>query len=104
MKNEDFRFWVLPSDAWTMRVIGMLLGELCLGVTLFGQTSAADRPSAGGPQDPLIQILVEELEHSMRHLTTEDGSKPYYLSYTVTDVTSASVRGSLGAVHRHDAD
>jgi len=96
MKNEDSGFFLLTSS--------FFLGWLCLGVTLFGQTSAADRPPAGGPQDPLIQILVEELEHSMRHLTTEDSSKPYYLSYTVTDVTSASVRGSLGAVHRSDGD
>jgi TldD protein len=87
-----------------MKVIGILLGGLCLGVSLFGQTSAPDRPPASGPQDPLIQVLAEELEHSMRHLATEDGSKPYYLSYTVTDVTSASVRGSLGAVHRNDHD
>jgi predicted Zn-dependent protease len=87
-----------------MKVIGMLLGGLFLGVSLFGQASAPERPPASGSQDPLIQVLVEELDHSMRHLTTEDGSKPYYLSYTVTDVTSASVRGSLGAVHRNDAD
>ena len=96
MKNEDSGFFLLTSS--------FFLGWLCLGVALCGQTSAADRPPAGGPRDPLIQILVEELEHSMRHLTTEDGSKPYYLSYTVTDVTSASVRGSLGAVHRSDGD
>lgn len=73
---------------------------LAVAIQAWGQHSEP----GSAPPDPLSQLLVEELNHSMRHLATEDGTKPYYLSYSVTDITSGSVRGSLGAVYRNDSD
>ena len=32
------------------------------------------------PPPPLLEILAEELDHSVRHLANEDGTKPYFLS------------------------
>lgn len=89
-----------------MRIGGTLLGGLLFGFSLCGQgqDSAPLRAAAPERPDPLMQILTEELEHSMQNLVTEEGLKPYYLSYAVTDITSASVRGGLGAVYRNDAD
>lgn len=56
---------------------------------------------AEGEQDgnTLIRILAEELNYSMEHLTTDDGLKPYYLSYSLTDQHSWSVRAELGALY-----
>ena len=53
--------------------------------------------------DPLSAVLAEELDHSMKHLAADDGLKPYYLCYAVTDVATVTVRGSLGALRRDDA-
>ncbi len=67
----------------------------------FAQTGTQAEPPE---QAPLIKALAEELEHSMAHLASQDKSKPYFISYSVTDTTSASVRGSLGAVQRTESD
>src|SRR5262249_131692 len=53
-------------------------------------------------QDRLLEVLGDELAYSMRHLATEEKTKPYYLSYTVTDSTSASLTASLGAIFQSD--
>ncbi|MEE8141588.1 MAG: metallopeptidase TldD-related protein [Planctomycetota bacterium] len=48
---------------------------------------------------PLTQLLAEELSHSMKNLVTAEGQKPYYLAYTLTDIKTVSVQGSLGALY-----
>ena len=63
--------------------------------------TAADEPSISAP-NPLLNAMAEELDYSMRYLTTGDGARPYFLSYTVTDLRSISVRGRLGAVLIND--
>src|SRR5207249_7589046 len=83
-----------------MRAIGITCSGLCLWTSLLAQTAAPARPSPAPSQAPLIQVLAEELEYSMARLVTQDGTKPYYISYTITDTTSVSARGSLGALHR----
>lgn len=47
----------------------------------------------------LLKILEEELQYSMEHLTSDDGLKPYYLSYSLTDQSSWSVRAERGALY-----
>jgi predicted Zn-dependent protease len=63
--------------------------------------SKADEPSAA-KKNPLMAAMADELDFSMRYLTTDDGTRPYYLAYTVTDVASVSVRGRLGALLSDD--
>lgn len=87
-----------------MRFSGTIFSGLCLGALLLTQTDSPARPPGEPSSSPLLNVLEEELEHSMAHLVTQDGSKPYYISYTMTDIASASVRGSLGALHRSDDD
>ncbi len=86
-----------------MRFTGSLFGGFLLSCMAAHPGTAAQ--SAGG-QNPtaLIKVLEQEIEHSMKHLTTKDGVKPYFISFTITDTTSASVRGSLGSVHRSEED
>ena len=47
----------------------------------------------------LLEILNDELTYSMENLESEDGLKPYFLSYSLTDQSSWSVRAELGALY-----
>lgn len=85
-----------------MRVLGLYLGAMVLTTRLVAQIGAPGQSPRVAAGDPLLNVLAEELDHSMRHLATDDGTRPYYISYTVTDITSATVRGSLGALHSND--
>ncbi|MSU62048.1 MAG: TldD/PmbA family protein [Pedosphaera sp.] len=59
--------------------------------------------SAGERTSPtLIKVLEDEIGHSMKNLSTKDGVRPYFISFTITDIASASVRGSLGSVQRSE--
>ena len=79
-----------------------------LGVTLIGLPMLAFDQETGSPgssqQHKLINVLTEELNHSMQNLATEDGTKPYYLGYTITDTSSVSIRGRLGALYGNDTN
>ncbi|PYI89323.1 MAG: peptidase U62 [Verrucomicrobia bacterium] len=85
-----------------MKVIGIFVSGLCLLSGLHAQTSFPAQPSVARPPDTLIQVLREELEFSMRHLATEDKTRPYFLSFTVTDSASVSLVGNLGALFQND--
>ncbi|MBM3836393.1 MAG: TldD/PmbA family protein [Verrucomicrobia bacterium] len=88
-----------PNRILVMKGTGFTLAGLFLCVRLFAQH---DPPAAATP-DALTAVLAEELEHSMKHLAADDGLKPYYLCYAVTDVAAVTIRGSLGALRRKDA-
>ncbi len=80
---------------------------LLAGLFLFGMPAMTAHAGDGADSDSqkaLIDIMSKELDHSMAHLTTDDGKKPYYLAYTVTDIQSVSIRGGLGALFANDAD
>ena len=51
---------------------------------------------------PLMKCLSDELEYSMQNLVAEDGTKPYYLGYTVYEEDLAVVMATLGAVTRNE--
>jgi len=83
------------------------LSALIVGFFLIGLTTTAAEGGAGGDAESgvaLIDIMSRELDHSMAHLAADDGTKPYYLAYTVTDIRSVSIRGGLGALFSDDAD
>ncbi|MBI2926174.1 MAG: peptidase U62 [Verrucomicrobia bacterium] len=92
------------SLATPMQGIGLLLSGFLFCTPVLAQTGTPDQRTGEGRQAPLLKVLAEELEHSMRHLATEDGAKPYFLAYAVTDITTRSVRASLGALQREDED
>src|SRR5262245_33803087 len=87
-----------------MRFDGTICRRLCLSALLVTQANSPVRSAGELSPPPLISILDEELDHSMKHLATPDGTKPYSMSYTITDTRAISVRGSLGALHRSEDD
>ena len=50
----------------------------------------------------LVELMADELDYSMRHLVNDDGKRPYFLAYTITDVASASISGQLGAIYQEN--
>ena len=73
-------------------------------IMLLPRQTAADEPvstggTAAGPR-PLMQYLADELAYSMEHLVAPDGTRPYYISYTVYDEHTAVLSATLGAIDR----
>ena len=83
-----------------MRPLGILVGAIAIGL-LTGADAPAPAARAGDAP-PLIELMSEELDYSMQHLATDDQVRPYYLAYTITDITSDSIRGQLGALYGDD--
>ena len=55
--------------------------------------------AAGG----LLDLLGEELAYSMDKLVMPDGTRPYYLAYSVADQRNIGMSATLGALARDDA-
>ena len=85
-----------------MSVLGNLPGRLLLAALLLVHWKSAGQPASSATEDGLVKVMAEELQHSMKHLVTEEGTKPYFLAYTINRVDSAVVSGSLGAVDQND--
>ncbi len=62
---------------------------------------AADGETA--PRSMLIKVLSEELDYSMSNLAMPDGTKPYFMAYTITDRQRVSISAELGALSNDDA-
>jgi predicted Zn-dependent protease len=71
--------------------IALLLGAWCTVAV------ADDTPP------PLIEVMASELDYSMANLAHRDGTKPYYLAYTINDIASETIVGQLGALYDDDA-
>ena len=59
---------------------------------------AVAQPSPPGPPHVLIQAMSEELDYSMKNLALPDGTKPYFLAYTITDVQNLIIQTELGTL------
>ncbi len=51
-----------------------------------------------GDDHPLLAIMRSELELSMEKLVAPDGTKPYFLQYTVTDDRDVFLSATLGSI------
>lgn len=86
------------------RAMSPVLALLLIAVIPTQTTSQKVTPPAtrslatSGTPSTLMKHLEEELEYSMQNLATEDGTKPYYLGYTVYDEHTVSIGSSLGAI------
>jgi len=49
-------------------------------------------------EHPVMSVLADELKLSMEKLTAPDGTKPYFIQYSVTEHRSMDVAASLGAL------
>ena len=64
-------------------------------------SAPAKEPTAAAketPKNALADLLSEELAYSMKNLVSDDGTRPYYLAYTVYDEHTAVVSATLGAL------
>ena len=69
---------------------------VAVGLALSGLgTARADGPTSG---ESLRAVLEGELDVSMNGLATEDGTRPYFLAYSVYDEHTAVVAATLGAL------
>lgn len=84
----------------------MRLARCAMALLIFTLPKAiAQNDGSTSPQaDPLIDVLSAELEYSMSRLVADDGTKPYYIAYTVYDDASAQVSASLGALAGRQQD
>ncbi len=55
------------------------------------------------PDNTLIRVLSEEMDYSMERIALPDGTKPYFMAYTITDRESVSVGAELGALTQDHA-
>ena len=90
------------SDGWRRgkSTASWLSVPVLAGLLLHGQAvgrAQAPAPTAATAPDPLLRILADELRRNMDGLKREP-VPPYFASYSVYDVQSASVRASFGAL------
>src|SRR5262245_40486098 len=90
-----------------MRLRSMQLTVLFCAMVLAGGSPAlaqkANGDKGGKSDGSLVSLLADELDYSMRYLAMPDGTKPYFLSYSITDVQNAGVTARLGAVLNDNA-
>lgn len=72
----------------------------CLGSSILAAPTARSTPFS--VEDPLFGAMTQELEYSMENLVTEDGQKPYFLGYTITDIASVGISARQGALFEND--
>ncbi|MGD2109746.1 MAG: metallopeptidase TldD-related protein [Phycisphaerae bacterium] len=78
-----------------------IYGLLALLIIATASASAAPpRTSAVSQGDPLMTCLADELSYTIEHLAAPDGTKPYFLAYTVYDERRIGVVATLGALNR----
>jgi TldD protein len=70
---------------------------VALAVILAAGSLAAD-------EHPLLSVLESELKLSMEQLVAADGTRPYFLQYSLTDEEEIAVSASLGAITQNSAE
>jgi predicted Zn-dependent protease len=86
-----------------MRRLTVILIGLTLCV-LPAVTAIAEDSPLSAPKSVLIDTMASELDYSMKHLANEEGQKPYFLSYTITDTASVTLRAGFGAILGNDTN
>ncbi len=71
---------------------------VAIAVLLMAPPVALAVDNTSTPKSALIQVLHEELDHSMKNLAMPDGAKPYFLAYAITDQQGVSLAAELGAL------
>lgn len=79
--------------------------RFALAVVLVSAPIAADVVASGTtPSGMLTQVLNEEMAYSMANLAMPDGTKPYFIRYSITDRESVSIGAELGALTEDDVE
>ena len=72
--------------------------KIALAVLLAAPLAGQTANGSTKPDSVLITVLSEELDHSMKNLAMPDGTKPYFMSYTIVDERQVSIGAELGAL------
>ena len=83
-------------------VVGVRADDRPASSTNTTSTVAGNREADPTTLRPLMGYLSDELEYSMQNLVGENGTKPYYLGYTVYEDDTGVVVATLGAVTRNE--
>ena len=80
-----------------MKARPVLLALLLLAAPAYG---AGQDPltKQAPPKHELLELLAKELDYSAGALVTDEGTRPYYLAYTVTDSSAVSIQARFGAL------
>ncbi len=76
---------------------------IALVAGLFYSEAAAQAKSEASAH-PLMGVLTGELHYAMANLVAEDGTRPYFMSYTVYEEHTALLAATLGAITRDTRD
>lgn len=76
-----------------------LASAFALLSTVFQSAHGADATPA-----PIMGLLEHELKYSMENLVNDEGTRPYYLNYSIYDEQRAVVAAALGAITQNDTD
>ncbi len=97
------RLIVVFSLAAPMLLPGMLPAGVATEANHRNQTPETEHgEGSSATARPLMSILADELDYSMRNLVAEDGIRPYYLSYAVYEEHTIILAATLGAITRND--
>ena len=77
-----------------------LAGAFCAGLLIAAPSHASEEAVA---KSSLLDVMADELAFSMSELGTDDGTRPYYMAYTITDTASVSISARLGALYGDNA-
>ncbi len=79
------------------------VGRFCAAAVLIAAFVLVRPVRAEVAEHPLLPVMADELKLSMEKLVSPDGTKPYFIQYSVTDTKNTSIAATLGAVH-YDSD
>jgi len=68
------------------------------GMNSADESAAPHAVPASSKHDALLGYMADELEYSLANLVAPDGSRPYFINYTVYDEHSAVLSATLGAL------
>jgi len=74
-----------------------------LVLSVFGSTILWGHAATAAP-GVLLKTLGDELEYAMGKLKAPDGTKPYFLAYSVSDTRRVSMSAELGAITSQEDD
>jgi TldD protein len=79
------------------KVIVVSVALFLLPVPVSGDVQAGGQSVAARP---IMKVMEDELRYSMDNLVSSDGTKPYYLGYTVYEESKAIFEATLGALRQ----
>ncbi len=83
----------------SLRLFSTIGLVICWSVITVGIRPAA---AMAADEHPLLPLMQDELKLSMDKLVSPEGTKPYFIQYSVTDQKRLNVRATLGALISND--